>query len=179
MAEENETQDEGTPPDEAAKPPRLNRISILGLAALGVAGVSSVTLMLPSDQDLIDAQPARLPASEHQMERPPIPATSRGDVDFIVRFDDVPEIEECLATFRQDPSHARSVFRNWASKYPALSGFRLKKTNYSGELVLTWSGSGDLPSRTQIMDIKEQLQAMSAVRYADPDYSTQIEDDPR
>lgn len=155
----------------------LERTSFVGLAVAGVAAVSGITAFTwsGSGSEAPSAQPTYMPAAERRMERPPIPQNKPGEVDFIVRFEDVPAIKECLDTFRSDPDHARSVFEAFAKDYPGLAGFRLKKTNYSGELVLTWTGDGERPGREQIMSVRERLQSMSAVKYADPDFSTQIE----
>ncbi|MEM9669376.1 MAG: hypothetical protein AAF950_10665 [Pseudomonadota bacterium] len=152
---------------------RVMGISAAAIAA-GIAGITFYTAGGDRSAQSI-AQPTWLPASDQQLHKPPIPKTEQGEVDFIVRFQESPAIEECLSTFRKDPEHARAVFQNWAKDYPALKGFRLKKTNYSGELVLTWAGDGEAPERGVIMDIRKKLQSMSSVRYADPDFSSRIE----
>ncbi|MEM8636603.1 MAG: hypothetical protein AAGF33_16670 [Pseudomonadota bacterium] len=174
--ENNSAETQASAEEEANAGPPLSRGALISIAATAMAGISGIALLSTPDSDgSPEATPALLPASEQQMQRPPVPRNEAGEVDFIVRFDDVPEIEECLATFRQDPEHARSVFREWADEHPALSSFRLKKTNYSGELVLTWSGDGPPPPRAILMELRDRLQSMPFVKYADPDFSTQIE----
>ncbi|MEO1407713.1 MAG: hypothetical protein AAFV54_14675 [Pseudomonadota bacterium] len=178
MADETEDTGDGEEPRSGENGGRFGRGTLLSLAAAAIAGISGTTYLATNSDDVsTDARPALMPASETQMQRPPVPRTGAGEVDFIVRFDDVPEIEECLDTFRQNPEHARSVFREWARNHPELSGFRLKKTNYSGELVLTWDGDGGRPGRDMVMSVRDKLQSAPMIKYADPDFSTQIEGD--
>lgn len=149
-----------------------NKVAMAAFAGLWLASIGGLAALTHpgSGQSNAAAHPTMLPATDVTHERSPVPTSEEGHVDFIVRFGDIPEVEHCLNTFRQDPEEARSVFENWASQHPILSNFRLKKTNYSGELVLTWQGDGTPPSRQDIMDIREHLQAMPDVKYADPDF---------
>jgi hypothetical protein len=48
----------------------------------------------------------------------------------------------------------------------------LKRTSYAGELILSWSTEdGYRPNRADIIAKQRELQAMSVVKYADPDYT--------
>lgn len=83
----------------------------------------------------------------------------------IVKFDAEPALEEIGRNFRKDPEGSRARFQAWAASKPALEGLKLERASYSGELLLTGSGSRSL--RTVISEIE----AMDNVAYVEPDYS--------
>lgn len=130
------------------------------------------------------AEPVYLPATletagtaAEQEARPATPIDQ--SVDFIVRFDDVAEVQTCLDTFRTEPADARSTFSQWAGGYETLKGMKLKKTSYAGELILSWSTEdGSRPNRADIIAKQQALLAMPEVKYADPDYTAHAGDTP-
>ena len=83
----------------------------------------------------------------------------------IVKFKGEPEIEEIGKTFRKDPEGTRARFQAWAAGKPALRGLSLERASYSGELVLTGSGSPGMKEAIAA------IEAMDNVAYVEPDYS--------
>lgn len=83
----------------------------------------------------------------------------------IVRFEGEPVLEEIGKTFRKDPEGSQAKFRSWAADKPALAGLVLDRASYSGELVLTGSGSRSMK------DTIAAIEAMDNVAYVEPDYS--------
>ncbi|MEL6323587.1 MAG: hypothetical protein AAFQ84_05090 [Pseudomonadota bacterium] len=154
-------------------------------ALLGAIGISSgalagAILLSPSELDstakVSTAQTTTLPATDVTIEEQTVVMDERGYIDFIIRFDDTPPIEACRKAFRENRSEGRRVFREWASKHPQLAGLRLKKASYSGEFVVTWTGGGTNPSRDDIMAMRERIQSLGLVRYADPDFTARVEE---
>ena len=88
-----------------------------------------------------------------------------GQFALIVKFRDEPMLEEIGKTFRKDPDGMRQKFRDWAAGKPALSGLTLERASYSGELVLTGTGSKSMK------DAIAAIEAMDNVAYVEPDYS--------
>ena len=84
-----------------------------------------------------------------------------------MKFRNEPEIADLGKTFRKDPDGTRAKFRAWAADKPALRGLTLERASYSGELVLTGSGSRDMK------DVIAAIEAMDIVAYVEPDYSAQ------
>ena len=85
----------------------------------------------------------------------------------IVRFRNTPELDEIARSFRKDPEGARARFSRWAAGKPALSGLRLERASYSGELVLASSGGRDVDR------VIAAIKAMDNVAYVEKDYSVQ------
>lgn len=98
-------------------------------------------------------------------------------VDFIVRFqNDIPELDTCARTFRQDKAAAQSIFAKWAAQHDALEDMSLKTANYSGEMILSWDTGVQRPLlKTEIETRLAQIRAMPSVKYVDPDYTAQAE----
>lgn len=142
-----------------------------GLAVTSLPGERAKPVSLPGQTDA-EAMPAVL---TQQTGGAGIAASEDGGVDFIVRFEKLPELEACQAAWRNDPEAARAMFRDWASAYPELAGLRLKKASYSGELVLTWQGGGSDPTRADIMAARDRIISLPIVRYADPDFTARVE----
>ena len=93
------------------------------------------------------------------------------DAAFIVRFNNVPELEAPLKQFRTSKSESRAAFAKWAAKHPELDGLTLERVNYSGEVILNYRGADDAnPARTA-KEIQARLNELSFVRYADPDFT--------
>lgn len=146
-----------------------NRTGLYAFSGGWVAVFGALALFgAPSQQ----AAPVYLPAS---LETASAPVAE--SVDFIVRFDDIEDIQTCLDTFKSTPDSARETFTNWASAYESLDGMELKKTSYAGELILSWSVEGNQrPSRADIIAKQQELLAMPEVKYADPDYTAHAGD---
>ncbi|MEO9971947.1 MAG: hypothetical protein ABJG15_19280 [Hyphomonadaceae bacterium] len=142
-----------------------------------VAAFGALALFAAPNQQ---AAPIYLPASletASPIQSPTAPAAE--SVDFIVRFNDIEDIQTCLDTFKNTPESARDTFTNWASDYESLDGMELKKTSYAGELILSWSVEGNQrPSRADIITKQQELLAMPEVKYADPDYTAHAGDTP-
>lgn len=98
-------------------------------------------------------------------------------VDFIVRFaNDIDELDACSKMFRTDKQAAHKIFADWAAAHEALDGVELKNVSYSGEMLLTWSTGINRPlSKTEVEDKLAKINALTAVRYADPDYTVQAQ----
>lgn len=88
-----------------------------------------------------------------------------GAFALIVKFRDEPVLDEIGKTFRKDPEGMRQKFRDWAAGKPALSGLELERASYSGELVLTGTGSQSMK------DAIAAIEAMDNVAYVEPDYT--------
>jgi len=100
-------------------------------------------------------------------------------VDFIVRFHADDDVDACLEKFKTDPEGARIDFEGWASNHAELDGMKLKKTSYAGEMILSWTTEGgNRPNRADIITKQQALQAMPAVKYADPDYTAHAGETP-
>lgn len=95
------------------------------------------------------------------------PLAATATFAIIVKFRNEPEIADLGKTFRKDPEGTRAKFRAWAADKPALRGLTLERASYSGELVLTGSGSRDMK------EVIASIEAMDNVAYVEPDYSAQ------
>ena len=98
-------------------------------------------------------------------------------VDFIVRFaNDIEEIDACSKMFRTDKQAANKIFADWAAAHDALDGVELKNVSYSGEMLLLWKTGINRPlSKTEVADKLAKINALSTVRYADPDYTVKAQ----
>lgn len=170
--------DHGKQEDPGEKP-AISQLGLIGIAGAGIAVMGGLALSaLPGEKAApasFSGQTEAIPAVAGQGGTAPIAVTEAGGVDFIVRFEKLPEIEACQAAWRSDPEQARAMFLDWSSAYPELSGLRLKKASYSGELVLTWTGGGSDPSRADIMAARDRIVSLPIVRYADPDFTARVE----
>ncbi len=94
-----------------------------------------------------------------------------GEARFIVKIEDVPEVDDIVETYRRDPAAAREAFRQWASGQTGLSGLRLESCSYSGELVLSHPFADDQPNTRMARDrILTRIRSNPNVAYADPDF---------
>jgi hypothetical protein len=168
--DKTEADNKAAQPDKAGRPPQTGLMLVSGL---WLAGLGAVALLTAPHST---ANPVYLPASaatEEADQRAARASVSvQNSVDFIVRFKDVEQINTCLHIFKEDPDGARAVFESWAAEHATLSGMTLKRTSYAGELILSWSTEdGYRPNRADIIAKQRELQAMSVVKYADPDYT--------
>ena len=98
-------------------------------------------------------------------------------VDFIVRFaNDIEELDACSKMFRTDKQAAQKIFTDWAAAYESLDRVELKNVSYSGEMLLIWNTGINRPlSKTEVEDKLAKINALSTVRYADPDYTVKAQ----
>lgn len=90
---------------------------------------------------------------------------------FVVRFNDLPELDAHLKQFRKDKAGSRAAFAKWAAKHPELNGLTLERVNYSGEVILNYRGADDANPATNAKEIQARLNGLSFVRYANPDFT--------
>jgi len=130
----------------------------------GPDGALSFTSATTS-RDAVHTAPAA--ATQQGEERFSVQSTAQAAPEFalIVKFDGEPVLDEIGKTFRKDPESSRARFREWAAGKSALDGLTLERASYSGELVLTGSGSRTLN------DTMAAIEAMDNVAYVEPDYS--------
>lgn len=98
-------------------------------------------------------------------------------VDFIVRFvDDIEALDACAEIYHQDKKAAQTLFADWAKQHSALNGVALTKVSYSGEMLLTWNTGINRPlAKQEVQDKLMKIKSLSAVKYADPDYTAQAQ----
>lgn len=170
-------------PADNARAPSQRPGTLMGIAAawLGALGAIAFTT-LPSTAKHMSGVENAMPA----MALSEVGAPHRADltlmqdhqvVDFIVRFqNDIPELDTCARTFRQDKAAAQSIFAKWAAQHDALEGISLKTVNYSGEMILSWDTGLQRPLlKTEVETRLAQIKAMPSVKYVDPDYTAQAE----
>lgn len=150
-----------------------NRNGLIALSASWLLGFGALALFAaPSPQADAVFMPATLETTDAPQSIAASTPAAQSSVDFIVRFDDVEEVDTCLDIFKDTPDEARTIFTNWARDHATLAGMKLKKTSYAGELILSWSTEdGHRPNRADIIAKQRELQAMPLVKYADPDYT--------
>ena len=168
--------------DDSQKFPQAGQIGIAAVgvslcAACGVAWLTgsdtpaTTTSFAPAQSTVSSSSSASAakPASASDTEAVQTQSASADAAQYaiIVKFRDEPVIDEIGKTFRKDPDSVRARFSAWASDKPALRGLTLERASYSGELVLTGSGS---PTMDEAISA---IEAMDNVAYVEPDYSAQ------
>ena len=156
--------------------------SQVGIAAVGVSLCAACGVAWLSGSDTPSSGAAFAPAQTTTSTSTAVKPASAGDPDavqaqassadaaqyaIIVKFKDEPVIDEIGKTFRKDPDAVRARFRDWAADKPALRGLTLERASYSGELVLTGTGSRSMDEAISA------IKAMDNVAYVEPDYSAQ------
>lgn len=157
--------------------------SQFGIAAIGVSlcAACGVAWLNGGDNSTTSSSFAPSQTASSSSTKDDVSAPEEGDVftaqssplaataafAIIVKFRNEPEIADLGKTFRKDPEGTRAQFRAWAADKPALRGLVLERASYSGELVLTGSGSRD------VKDVIAAIEAMDNVVYVEPDYSAQ------
>ncbi len=116
----------------------------------------------PSDEYGVTAQaePAAQPAR-----------ANGGEVTFIVRLKDAPEVDVIAQSFRRDRSSANAAWAELTNKFPVLRDYELTGASYSGEMKLTRRlPAGERPTPSVVEKLRGELLAIEGVAYADPDY---------
>jgi len=86
---------------------------------------------------------------------------------FIVRFNNVPQLDPVYRNFRRDEAATRAAYSAWASDFPQLEGLLLVRASYSGELILGLSA--DDPAGRSALDVLAALETMDILAYAEID----------
>lgn len=95
------------------------------------------------------------------------PPPGGGEVTFIVRLRNAPEVNIIARSFRRDPQTALAAWSDLTRRVPVFADFELVGASYAGEIHV----AKRLPvlSEDVVRDIQARLLAIEGVVYADPD----------
>lgn len=129
----------------------------------------------------IGAARADLPAARQNLARTNPPQNP--PAQYIVKIEQSPEFDAIYALWRHDPEAARQKFRQWCASRDRKSSTLLEKLDladtspYSNEIIL----QSKVPAENaqQSRQMASDLSAIPGIRYAEPNFSTNIEADKR
>lgn len=98
-------------------------------------------------------------------------AQSEGYADFVVKFENSPEMDAIIRQYRKDESGAKAAFNNWKRGQAALENLEIVGATYSGEALLRRTFRGEAPSRAAVNNVLKDLREAPNVAYSDPDFT--------
>lgn len=152
----------------------LASASLGGVVLAGVVGLSLFGMTNGSSEQDQDAREVSLP--EDQGGHSDSSDTPDRRARFIVRISGVDAIDQIIATYPKDKSKAQSLFLKWSGGRSELTGFKLDRASYSGELILIYS---EREGKRPVETAQKDLLSIERVRYADLDEVVTIEEEGR
>ncbi|MEM7327862.1 MAG: hypothetical protein AAF437_03920 [Pseudomonadota bacterium] len=86
---------------------------------------------------------------------------------FIVRFKNEPALDQVCRNFRRDEAGTRQAYESWAAQHEQLSGLKLVRASYSGELILALPAND--PAGRSARDVIAALESIPNLAYAEID----------
>lgn len=145
---------------------------LVGLAGLllTVAGCGWLATTEPGQDRLW--MPLQLSQFQDDGTVMPAQAATGGEASFIVKIRGHDEVDDLISTWRRDQAAAKAAFEDWSQGRGVLGELDLTGCSYSGELILTRRfGEDEVMTRAHVSDLLEQIRALDAVAYADPDFT--------
>lgn len=91
---------------------------------------------------------------------------------FIVRFNKEDEkLNTLFKLYRSNKDASRKAFAVWAADHSELNGLSLQRVQYSGEVILAYTGADDPEPAANAKEVQARITSLPFVRYADPDYT--------
>lgn len=152
----------------------LASASLGGLMLAGVVGLSLLGMTNGSSEPDQEATDVSMPDEKHGDTDTNVTPDRRAR--FIVRIRGVDAIDQIIATYPKDKSTAQSLFLKWSGGRSELTGFKLDRASYSGELILIYS---ERDGKRPVETAQKDLLSIEQVRYADLDEVVTIEEEGR